>query len=204
MYSKIIYSILIFIFLGLTCFSQSRILYTEINSAEYAKYEAIDTLLDKSTLLISTARNISKGFRGANRLLFRRIEISDSTYFLLASNTYLESDTAVVVPTSRFKYFSNGEIKNGIWFYAEFYSKKAKLFKAGERGIHFKVDSIPPNFDTTHMPTKEGIYFVDKDTLIQITNNQTEEAFNSYHKTGFYFIPNSGSLFRRYNIEAVR
>lgn len=204
MYSKIIYSIIIFISLSLTCISQSKILYTEINSAEYAKYEAIDTLINKNTLLITKARNISKGLRDAIRLLFRRIEIGDSTYFLLASNAYLESDTAVVVPTSRFKYFSNREIKNGIWFYAEFYSKKAKLFKAEQRGIHFKVDSIPPNFDTAHMPTKEGIYFVDKITLIQITNNQTEEAFNSYHKTGFYFIPNSGSLFKRFNIEAIK
>jgi hypothetical protein len=203
MSSKIIYLFLIFSLLNLTCYSQSGSLYKEINSRDYEQYKAVDTLLNKDNLLITTAKNI-KGSPRITKLLLRRIEINDSTYFLLDANAYLESDSTFILPSIRFKVVSNQEIKNGIWLYAEFYSKKAKLFKAGESGINFKVDSIPPNLDTSLIPLKEGIYFVDNGALTKITDSQTEEAFNSYHKTGFYFIPNSGSLFRRYKIESIR
>ena len=65
--------------------------------------------------------------------------------------------------------------------------------------MKFSVDSLPATWDKP-LPTKEGIYYYQNDSLILFSNEQSADRFKANNKDGFYFIPNKGRLFDRINI----
>lgn len=173
--------------------------YKKIDFETYKSYKPSETLVKKRNILVT---RYSKDFP---QLLLAK----NGSYFIFDSNCYLENDSTIIAYSSPFLVDSeNGEFqKNGIWLYAEFYKDENKkgnfIYEVSDSGTRFSVDSIPQNADFKKLPTAEGIYFFEGKSLNRITKEQSEDKFYSQNRNGFYFIPNSGRLFNRINLNLI-
>jgi len=179
--------------------------FKEIDFKSYNQYKLVDTLFVKGSFLV-TKRNLPSGFFSFSE--FVQIDFGKrKRYFLLNYDAHFINDTSIYAFSPAFKATSvdKGFMQNGIWVYTQILTEKIEgsndLRRTGKR---FAVDSLPINWDYKRLPTKEGIYFYEVNKLVQISSEQSEEAFDSYGKDGFYFIPNTGRLFTKHSIREIK
>jgi len=194
----------IFISFLVCCSVKDQKSYRKINEEDYHKFGVADTLLDKPDVLVT-------GLKEDNSQLLLRIKRKAGIdYYKLDPDCVIENDSTIIAYAEAFKYEpgDGGFQKNGIWFYARFYSDENKkgnfIYSTSDTGIQFSVDSIPASAKSIALPNSEGIYFYEKDALIRLSREQSEDQFNALQKNGFYFIPNSGRLFKRIDIHSIK
>ena len=188
----------------ISCSNEERKTYKPIDSSIYAKYKTIDTLYKTKEYIATKCEDTIKYFKAYVTL----IKKANGKYYLLDPNAYFENDSTIIYYSMPLKTDSeNGSFqKKGIWFYAHFYSEKKDstgIYQKNEEGVKFSVDSTPSNADKIIRPELQGIYFYQNDSLIKISQEQSEEKFYSFEKNGFYFLPNSGRFFERYSIHSI-
>jgi len=181
--------------------------YNAITQDEYQKYIASDTLLENKNFVFTECK-YSESFQGYKTLL-KKIGEKSSKYFILDSDVYLENDSTVIAYAPAFKSNELGDMQeNGLWLYAEFYDNENKkgngFFSISDAGIRFNIDSLPSNYKPGILPKEEGIYLFKNKKIEMISPEQSEEKFSSLKTNGFYFIPNTGRLFKRYNIKTIQ
>jgi len=197
---------LIFLTLN-SCSNNPDKYYKALTREEYQKYIAIDTLLENKKNLITECKSPLP--YPVFTTLVKKIGTGNVSYFKLDSDAYLENDSIVIAYASAFKSDESGDMqKDGLWLYAEFYDNENKkgnwFYSISDSGIRFSVDSLPPNYKPENLPTKEGIYLLKNEKIKMISTEQSEEKFSSLKINGFYFIPNTGRLFKRYNINTIQ
>ncbi|MGV7106100.1 hypothetical protein [Flavobacterium sp. U410] len=165
--------------------------YKVISDKDFKKFTVQDTLTNKSNLLVmKIGETIDDEY---SRLL-----VKSNRLYLFESGCELENDSIILSYYPAFIIDEDGEFrKNGIWVYSQFYTEGKFPFHT--KGIKFSPDSIPKNWNKK-LPTQEGIYFYENNTLKMISKEQSEEKFREKEKDGFYFFPNKGRLFDRINI----
>lgn len=190
-----------FLLLFSSCYNEETH-YESISFEKYNSYKPYDTLVEKGNILITKWKDTTS--EGVFQILLKK----ENTYFIFDSDCDLENDATIIAYAPPFKWDEkdHGMQKNGIWFYAEFYNGRNKagnaIHETSESGVQFSVDSIPK--EIKNLPTREGIYFFKKDSLILISHEQTENKFSTLNKTGFYFVPNSGRFFERIKIDSIK
>jgi hypothetical protein len=201
-----IYSLLI-AFMLFSCVKNNKY-YKEINEEQYSKFLASDTLISNPNILITQFEDSI--FKNSYHLLLRKNEDNKSKYYKLDSSCEIENDSTLFYYAPPFMSDSeNGSFqKNGIWIYVTFFDEENKkgnsICNTSESGANFSIDSLPVPLKLVSMPKSEGIYFYQKDSLVMVSKEQSEDQFYSQKKNGFYFIPNRGRLFTRINIKSIQ
>jgi len=199
---------LAFLYLSLSilisCSNNERKIYKSIDPSVYAQYKIIDTIY-KTKDYIATKCEDSVKHDKAYVTLIKKV---NGKYYLLDPEAHFENDSTIIYYSMPLRADSeNGSFqKNGIWFYALFYTEKINstgIYQKSEKGVKFSVDSIPSNADKIGRPELQGIYVYQNDSLMKISGDQSEEKFYSLKRNGFYFLPNSGRFFKRYSIESI-
>ncbi len=175
-------------------------IYKAIDRKTYNRYKPKDTLYQTPEFLATECEDTVKYFYKAFVTLIKR---SNGKCFLLDRDANFENDSTIIYYGMVLKSDTeNGpNQKNGIWFHALF--GKTRM-KDGEGTINFDVDAAPADTGDFKRPTAQGIYFYEKEKLIRISEEQSEERFTAYKKDGFYFIPGNGRFFKRYNIATIK
>lgn len=206
MLMKKIYSLLMALIL-FSCVEANKN-YREITEGQYSKFLASDTLVNKTNVLITQFEDSI--FKNSHHLLLRKKEGNESKYYKLDSGFQIENDSTLFYYASPFTSNSDGGSfqKNGVWLYVTFFNDKNKkgnsIYNTSEAGANFNVDSIPASLKLVSMPKYEGIYFYQKDSLVMVSKEQSEDQFYAQQKNGFYFIPNTGRLFTRVDIKSIQ
>jgi hypothetical protein len=168
--------------------------YKVISNQDFMKLAILDTLVKKPNLLVlKVGDSISD--------VYPRLLVKSNRLYHFDSECEIQNDSTILSYYPPFIYDYEGEIrKNGIWAYTSFYTKGKFPFET--KGMNFSVDSIPKNWNQK-VPTQEGIYFFENNSLNLFSNEQSEEKFKEKEKNGFYFFPNKGRLFDKININKL-
>lgn len=190
-----------------SCAGNNERYYRKITEEEYNKFLIADTVVKKSNYLILNSNGTIS--REIGQLIMRKMNPKEMGYYVFDPDCYVENDSTIIAYAPPFKSDSDtGSFqKDGVWFYAGFYSDQNKegnaIYETSDAGVNFSVDSLPKNLKITVLPKSEGIYFYQKEALVQVTKEQSEDKFSSLQKNGFYFIPNTGRLFTRLKIKDI-
>lgn len=173
----------------LICFScEKSDAYKIIDHEALKKLKVQDTLVENKKVLVTKVLDSDY----PKLLVWDKLS-NRSNHYLFDMDCELENDSTIIYYAPPFLVDENGEFqKNGLWVYTKFYRDSTS----------FGVDSIPKN-KIKKLPQKEGIYFYQNDSLVRLSKDQSEEKFNSIRRNGFYFIPNTGRLFERININQL-
>ncbi len=165
--------------------------YEVISHEDFKKLATQDTLvINRNHLVLSVGDSISD--------VYPRLLVKSDRLYLFNSECELENDSTILSYYSAFIYDDQVQTrKNGIWVYTSFYTKGKFPFET--KGMRFSVDSIPKNWNKK-VPTQEGIYFFENNSLNLFSKEQSEKKFKEKEKNGFYFFPNKGRLFDRISI----
>ena len=188
-----------------SCFNEEKKCFTEINSSTYKKYKTVDTLYKTKDYTATKCEDTIRYFKVYVTLL----KMSNGKYFVLDPDAYLENDSTIIYYSQPLKSDSeNGSFqKDGIWFYAHFYTEKTDstgIIQESVGGVKYSVDSMPTNGEQIVRPKSEGVYFYQNNTLKKVLVEQSEDKFYSLQKDGFYFLPNSGRFLKKYSIKILK
>lgn len=174
----------------------------EIIDEDYFRTLSIhDTLLNNEKVVVM---KVGDSISDANPyLLVKNNQSNTKSYYLFKQeDCELENDSIILSYKPAFIYDEDGGFrKNGIWVYTKFYTEGT--FPFASKGMNFSVDSIPENWNKA-LPKKEGIYFYRNNSLLLLSNVQSEDKFSEKEMDGFYFIPNKGRLFEKINIYQLK
>lgn len=188
--------------------AQQQNFYHEVEAASLKQFQTVDTILKKGSFTVTKRTDSLTRLKTYTEV----VEIDFAVrkrYFVLEYNAHFINDTTICLFGPAFKSTSTegSFMKNGIWVYTNFLTKKSDGPK-GERNevisMQYAVDSLPPNWDYKRLPTDEGIYYYQNRALKKVAAEQSEEKFRSQKKNGFYFIPKSGRLYSKYDIRSIK
>lgn len=189
-----------------SCAKNNQPFYTKIDAKTYALYKTVDTFYNTSTILVTNCKDTITRFENFVTLV-KKVDENETGYYLLDSWEKLESDSTILLYSPPFETPIDYHSTKGIWLYAKFVSEETRggvFSETTDEGIKFKVDSMPLTANVIARPQAEGIYFYRHGALTRISTEQSYEKFEAYHKNGFYFIPNTGMLFKRYFIKDMK
>lgn len=168
--------------------------YRKVDLERFESFAFKDTLVNNDKVVVVEARHVVDDLW--SRLIVK--SKSSGNFYLFEDESKLANDSTALYYYPAFIYDDGGEfMKNGIWVYTDFYTTGSFPFQSN--GMKFSVDSLPKNWNKP-LPTNEGIYYYKNGELLPISREQSEEKFKERRIDGFYFIPNSGRLYDKINI----
>ena len=170
--------------------------YKTISKKEVERLVVQDTVVfNKEILITSVGKSVSDPY---TNLLLSFLQSDHSDQYLFNSDCRVENDSTIIAYSNAFLIDEDGEFrKNGIWVHTKFSTEGTFPFISSS--MKFGVDSVPNYY--LKLPTKEGIYFYENDSLILFSQEQSEYQWRQQRKDGFYFIPNKGRFFDRIYIK---
>jgi len=188
--------------LATACSQKEDTWYLHLDFNEYQQYSVKDSLLATPHIIVTKGINPSMSWQMP--MLIKKNTKDKTEYYKISADSYLENDSTIVVYASPFK---SGNEKNGLWLYADFFDGENKqgnaIYSTTDSGVRFAIDSVPYTTYSIKLPTREGIYIFKENKLILANKEQSEDVFYTLNKDGFYFIPNTGRLFKRHNINTI-
>ena len=171
--------------------------YKTLNEEDVKQLTLKDTLVKNNKVLVMLAGN-SPSDEYPNILVRPS---GKGNYYLFDSDSALENDSVLLHYYPAFLIDEEGEFrKNGLWVYTTFTTEGTFPFTSDV--MSFSVDSVPGNLERK-LPTGEGVYYYEKNRLIRVSDEQSEATFKEKKRDGFYFIPNSGRLYDRINMNKL-
>lgn len=172
--------------------------YKEISNQQLQKLNVLDTLVNNPRNIVL---KVGDSLADPYAQLLVKTKPSENSKNYLFDEAKLENDSIAISYGPAFIYDEEtNSRKNGIWVYTKFSKSGVPPFTTSS--MEYSVDSIPPNWKKK-VPTKEGIYFYQDNSLQLISTEQSEKQFNDMKRNGFYFFPNNGRMFERININQL-
>lgn len=187
-----------------SCYNADKKFFTEINATTYKKYKTVDTLYKTKDYTATKCEDTISYFK----VYVTLFKMSNGKYFVLDPDACLENDSTIICYSPPLKSDSeNGSFQeDGIWFYAHFYTEKTDstgIIQESVGEVKYSVDSMPTHGELIVRPKSEGVYLYQNNILKKVLAEQSEDKFYSLQKDGFYFLPNSGRFFEKYNIKIL-
>lgn len=162
--------------------------YNEIERGQFSKYDSVKVLTKYQNVIVYEVQELSKN----KKYYLHHVILKDNNkYFKLHEFAELKNDSVIYFLSPPFiSIGGKNKWEEGIWFYADFYKEK------GTSGIKYNYDSIPENKNELIKTSQaKGIYRLENNKLIKISENQSEEAFNENKLDGLYYLPNPGRFY---------
>lgn len=170
--------------------------YTRISPQEFASYDSVIlSVKSKYGVVYHVYTRSDRGFK-LDFLVFEKItEHHKAGLFKMDEQTEIKNDSTFLLGDPPL--IMVGDTINwpkGLWFY----STKT------ENTTNYKVDTLPPaplpaNLQRLTM----GIYQYENRKLIKVSTVQSEQAFTSMNKQGFFFLPGPGRFYTLANFRQI-